>query len=177
MTAAMYENNRTTYKETISSVLITQDNSVLVVIGEKYHYVIDDFGNLPLLIKSPLHKKMEAGFDEFSVESDNRFSGELSIAIKEPTPEEYSEALKLGFAKKYGKLRLTFELSGTRYSRDNFVPSNKYQLNNQYTVLVSQPEGVVRKALKVAATPVTVALDGTLLLAGVPLFVVWCISY
>jgi hypothetical protein len=169
MTTKMYDNDRTTYKEKISSVLITRDNLTLVVMGDKYHYIMKDLGNLGSIIKNHSHKKMEAEFSKFHVESNNKIVGSLKISIKSPTYAEYSEALKLGFVKSTDGLILNRELSGTRYLAGNIVPAKKYLLNKQYSIIVSEPEGSARKALKIAATPITVAVDGTVCLAGVSL--------
>lgn len=173
-TATMYSNNRDYYNETVLSVLITKDNSRLVVVGEKYHYVMNDIKDLASIIKSPIHELMEAKFSDFTIEDDNSFMGTLEIEINRFTEHECAEALRLGFVKRPKRLVIDLTLRGTRYRSGDIVLADSYRLNNEYSVLVSEPEGSAKKALKIAATPITVAVDGVLALVGVPLILLIC---
>jgi hypothetical protein len=173
-TAAMYSDNRDYYNETVSSVLITKDNSKLVVVGDNYHYLFDNTNVLASIVKSPIHGKMEAEFSKFIVEDDNRVMGDLKIKINRFTEQECVDALRLGFVKIPEGLVINLTLRGTRYRPGDIVLADNYQLNDEYTVLVSAPEGGAKKALKIAATPITVAADGVLVLLGVPLILLMC---
>lgn len=168
MTQTMHKNKCSYYKEIVSSVLIAEDNSSLVAIGEKYHYVLKNVENISSIIKSPLHKKLKLKFIDANVNRDNTITGYFRIVIIDPNKNEYSEAVKYGFIKDNNYMFLNFKLNGTRYLAGNMVLKDRYLLNDQYSISVSEPEGGMKKALKIAATPITAAIDGALFLAYVP---------
>lgn len=168
MTQTMHSNKCTYYKEFVSAVLITEDNSSLVVLGKNYHYVLKNIETIALIIKSPLHKKYKLEFVDANIGSDNKITGCFRIVIKNPNKEECSEAVMYGFTKHNTDMSLDIKLNGIRYLAGDIVPDDKYLLNDQYSISISEPEGGMKKALKIAATPITVAIDGALFLAHVP---------
>lgn len=59
----------TQYTESISSILITEDNKKLAVIAPKYHYVFDMPQTLPEILNSSFRKNIEANFFFFRVKN------------------------------------------------------------------------------------------------------------
>lgn len=171
MTQTMHKNKCSYYKETVSSILISEDNSSLVAIGEKYHYVLKNVENVSSIIKSPLHKKLKLKFIDANINHDNTITGSFRIVIIDPNKYEYSEAVNYGFVKDNNNMFLDFKLNGTRYLSGDIVLKEKYLLNDQYSISVSEPESGTKKALKIAATPITAAIDGALFLSHVPVVV------
>lgn len=168
MTERMHYNKNSHYKENISSILITEDNSTLVVIGKKYHYVLKNVNKIATIIKSDLHEKCKLQFVDANIDMDNQISGWLKVIMQNPSKNEISEAIKYGFVKDNSNMALEFKLNGTRYLAGAVAPAKKYLLNEQYSISVSEPESGMKKALKIAATPITVAIDGALFLAHAP---------
>lgn len=174
VTGRMHGNDRNTYKEIISSVLITEDKSILVVIGHEYHYVMSNAEKLTSILNSSIHNKIEAKFSEFTVETDNTLTGRIELSASVQKPDEINETIRLGFVKYTNGLSQKIEIKGIRYSAGNFKNKEKVQLNKEYTILVTEPEGAVKKVMKIAATPVTVAVDGVLVIFGLSLLLLVC---
>jgi hypothetical protein len=69
------------------------------------------------------------------------------------------------------KFRLQTALRGNRYSASNFPKSAAAQpLNRAYSVRVTTPESVVSRGARALLTPITIGVDGALVLSAIALF-------
>jgi outer membrane lipoprotein-sorting protein len=167
------ENDYRTYKETVSSVLISADGKKLVFLGPEYHYIFDAPEHFAALMDSPLHAKMRAQFNQFDAGEDGSVTGNITIYLDAVLADEMDAATQLGFSKTYSGTQTSrrIELNGKRYSAKGFDASKVDQklLRNSYEVSVREKNPFnAAKALYVL-TPITVAADGVMTLLTVPL--------
>ena len=98
VTRSLYWN--TTYTETVSSVLISQDGKHLVVIGKNYHYNFDVPKAIVKTLQSPFHRSVSASFKSFHVDTSGFTSGDIKLTVDWPAPEEDElAALAAGYQK------------------------------------------------------------------------------
>ncbi len=167
------QQNRERYIEFIDAVLISQDQSKLVVIGKNHHYIFDAPPSLVHLLGSDLHTRVQASFRTFRVESDNTITGSLELLLPYAGPSARQEALTIGFEPDGpNALLLRLKLKGERFAARGALPANNsYKLSKGYSVFVEEADGIGSTAMKVALTPVTVVADGLLYL-GIALVVI-----
>jgi RNase P/RNase MRP subunit p29 len=176
ITGSMHKSNRNYYNENILSILATKDKSTIVIVGRDHHYVVSSTENLVSILTSSLHKNIKAKLSLFEVDTDNSFKGTIELSVYVTEPSDIEETKRLGFVNKFNRIKKEIEIKGKRYAAGNFSSEQKIQLNEKYTIRVSEPEGVAKKAMKIAVTPLTVAVDGVLLILGIPLFILICTS-
>jgi hypothetical protein len=168
LTAHMYQDEYTSEK--LSSVLISEDGKHLVAITEKHDYVFDNEPRLSAIIRGSLHRYASARFDSFHMTSGGKTSGTVIMTLKGLPSELEPQASDLGFKTDESKawvLRLPLE--GTVYKGRGLPVDPAYRLNRTYYVSVKQDASAAPTAGKILATPVTVAVDGALILFGVAL--------
>jgi hypothetical protein len=174
LTTKLFEQER--YSEDISSVLISQDGKKLVVIGRQHHYVFEAPQGILQTLRSPFHKSVAASFGRFGVAADGRTTGQYGLFVGKDAPnQDQADALAAGYKpdKDDGFLSLRGKLKGIRYNAGNVdIPSVAQKLNRTYRVDITVDPSAVSTAAKVLLTPITVAADGVLILAGIPLLVI-----
>lgn len=172
-TARLYAN--TQYTETISSILISQDNKKIVVIGMSYHYVFDAPDVLIRTLTSSFHKSVKGDLSGFTIDSSNAITGDYLLKIeKEASEQEKLEAIAVGFVKSGEDLIFNGKLNGFRYSAGGIIggmreSKDSLRLNKIYTVKIFTKQSTGEKVEKLLLTPVTVAADGVLLIGMIPL--------
>jgi hypothetical protein len=158
------------YDETALSFLVTEDGSRLVVLGEKYHYILDDIStSLKQILQSPLNLRAAVVVDltDFYVK-DNVVTGNYTLWLSDQASDEQRKsAIDAGFVTP--DLRMSGRLKGVRYSGEGFPPTAQTQFARKYVVSVREQPSTVAKIL---LTPVTVAADGALILGGLLLFLI-----
>lgn len=177
VTSQLLSDRHHTYEENISSLLISQDEKKIVALGKDFHYIFDAPPELVRLLRSPLKKNVAGYFGQFDVDRNDKITGTLQIATTAltPSPEDEQEALALGFKKvSDNRLSIGWTLRGTRYRADPSVTYPEVQkLNNAYRVVVSAEPTTLERLAKVPLTPITVAIDGVLVLSAVVLSPIW----
>ena len=164
-TAALFADRRTS--DTIVAFLIAEDRNTLVVLGEKYHYILDAPPGLVDVLRSPMRANVVPEFDVFYVANDGGVQGTCRLVLKrEGRREDVAEATRLGFRRRWGgdPLRLSVSLTGQRFDAGGFDTSKVMDRFNQpYVVQVSEEQSTGEKAVKSVATPVTLTADGFLI--------------
>jgi len=164
------------YKEVIDQVMMTEDGRKLVVIGPKFHYIFDVKPQFSKILRSPLQEKLTAGISDFFVREDASVSGNVVLTLKDANDEEFAQAESLGFTGSKTEARLRYDLRGKRYSASGFdMPAGLKQLNRSYEVSVVEWHKGLKQAM-VLLTPLTVAADGVIVLAAIPLLSIWLLS-
>lgn len=166
------------YSDTFSSVLISANEKTLVVITPQYHYIFPAPAPLVGMLKSPVHKAVTAKMNSFVLSSGNRISGDIELCLANASESVAIEAVKkIGFKKvgEHSGYCSSTRLKGERYSAGELAVSDNYKLNQAYSVYVQVEPGALTKGAKLALTPVTLALDGTLIIAGSPLLLAYII--
>lgn len=174
ITRSLFEEHR--YSESISSILISEDGSKLVVVGDSHHYIFDAPEILVKSLKSDFHRSVAATIQAFSVDGTGKTRGKvmLTIGVKAAEQDKLA-ALEAGYRKfTYSDQRYACEyevdLVGMRYRSNGIQPSLASQrLNKTYTVSVVAEQSSGEKAARALLTPVTVAADGVLLIGAIPL--------
>lgn len=174
VTANMHREQSEQYTEDVSSILISKDDRNIVVMTDRYHYIFDAPPALVAILKSPLHKAVRGSLSTLRIDASGKASVDCELALPANASEEQLRfARGVGFmpdydARKPWKLKLPMQ--GKRYLAQGVqAPGNTVQLNQRYRVYVIADETSGQKAMKVLATPLTLAADGALLLGGVVL--------
>ena len=171
------------YSETFKNFLITKDGQKIVLLGKKYHYIFDDkSGTIKKLLSWESRSKLEMEIDGFLV--NNTIDVNASVTVKSKTQKNSSVELSdqetvflkdLGFTKARSNdtvLKKKINLVGTRYlpkSGVNYDKSSSF--SKEYRVSIEQ-SSFGDKTIKIAFTPVALAADGVLMVAGVTLMMV-----
>ena len=169
LTKKLYEIRETKYDETALSFLLTEDGSKLVVLGEKSHYIFDDFSpSLKHLLGSPLRTVTEVELLNFRVTTDNVVTGDYTLhLLEQASDEQRRDAIDAGFAQP--GLTLSGHLKGVRYGAKGFPSPPKAQKFNRTYVVTITEETESKLSTKIMLTPITVAADGALILGGLAL--------
>lgn len=174
------------YSETFKNFLITKDGQRIVLLGKKYHYIFDDkSGTIKKLLSWESRSKLEMEIDGFLV--NNTIDVNASVTVKSKTQKNSSVELSdqetgflmdLGFTKDHSNdtvLKQKINLVGTRYlpkSGVNYDKSSSLSsFSKEYRVSIEQ-SSFGDKTIKIAFTPVALAADGVLMVAGVTLMTV-----
>lgn len=169
ITSRMHEDKA--YFENLRGVLISADKKTLVVVGDQHHYIFDAPAALVAALDPALHPSIEAAsFQSFSVDANNKISGNLALRTRrDATPAQRDLAAAAGFQVKEGQMLLELRMRGERFAVRSGDPLPFQKLNREYRVQVIEETGAAKKVLKAAATPVTVAADGALILGAIVL--------
>lgn len=155
-----------TYEERVSSVLITEDGKYIVVIGYKYHYVFGVPGALVKALGSSFHKSIIGAFSVFEVGKSGETAGKYKLILKrKATESEKQEAIDVGFTEAAdGTISYGGTLVGTRYASPAFEGpiSSRQRLNQTYKVKVTEYRVAEKPAGKEAVTPVTIVREAAL---------------
>ncbi|MDR5856565.1 hypothetical protein P9239_23050 [Caballeronia sp. LZ062] len=160
------------YTETIDSVLISADRKKLVFLGAEYHYIFDAPEHFVELLASPLHSLIRADVSSFSVIPDENVDGYIDLKVPKSsalTPQQKEQLVDFGFSGT--ELVRQISLKGARYDARKFERSrlSSTSLNQSYSVRVHETQHSSAKKAMLLMTPVTVALDGALMILAVPL--------
>lgn len=176
VTQALLRREPGAYTEQIDSFLMTSDGSKLVVLGRQYHYILDAPASLRGLLASSFRSKVQASFADFAVDRSEKLEGRLRVYASKLEPDEHAQALALGFKEYSGSaspLMLDAKLEGTRYSAEKFdqtAAQRSTRFARTYEVKITTPEpSALEYAPRLLLTPVTLAVDGTWLIAALPL--------
>lgn len=160
------------YTETVDRVLITEDRKALVFIGSEYHYVFTETEGIGKILDSPLHAKLVGSIQQASVSADGKTTVYVDLSLANLTVEEVSQARQFGFEQlTSGRApRRSIKLSGTRYKpHEHIPPASSTALNQAHLVKVEETLPSGGKAALYLLSPITVGVDGVLILLTIPL--------
>jgi hypothetical protein len=186
-TSSLFANH--TYKEHISSILISADKKYFVILTPNWHYVFDAPPGIVESLTAPFHKDISADFSTLVIDEYGNAYIYYTLIIPElKIQSNKNKLIEIGYKEKlvgkkvdmyaykakYGDLYLTGKMRGTRYSSNHFViPAEMILLNRAYEIEVSYPQSTLEKVEKLPLTPITLAADGVILIGMVPLALVW----
>jgi hypothetical protein len=153
------------YTEHISSVLISQDETRLVVIGSVFHYVFVAQPTLVKTLKGSFHPYVSGRFYKFSVSSDGETIGEVTLVVSGAPSDALADAIAAGFRPSNGVITFATTLRGQRYRAGVAQLPDEYRLNTTYHISVTTKQA----ASKASITPVRL-VEGVLVIAGIALF-------
>lgn len=164
-----------TYQETVSSVLLSADGKTLAVIGQHYHYVFDAPESIKAVLHPELSQIVDASFTTFTVDRSQGIHGTYRLMIdKGATSEQKAAALAAGFKNlPNGDLIASGTLTGKRYGANGVQATKASQrLQKDYVITVSEDKGAGLNAAKLLLTPITLTVDGILILGTLPLLLI-----
>ncbi|MBV8659627.1 MAG: hypothetical protein JO142_17540 [Burkholderiales bacterium] len=171
-------NKPNTYTESVSSVLISQDQQKLVFIGRQYHYVFDAPPVLVQVLQSPVHQSVTSSLNSFHVDETSHITGQFALRVGPKTPDADKQvAANLGF-QKYGDdgagswYLYKGTLNGTRFGASDTGAGNTQALNRTYQVTITESPTAGQKAAKAVLSPVATAADGVMFIGALPLLAV-----
>ncbi|AKM41159.1 hypothetical protein NL30_15345 [Burkholderia contaminans] len=169
-TAMLFEDGQ--YEETVDRFLVSEDGKKFVVLGTKYHYILDMPEHLGAVLASPYRKSINASLYGF-VAQGSKISGKFSLRLhrSDMTEEDWDRALEDGFTK-LGSVDLEMKgaLAGSRYLADGFAQGKTWSsFTHSYKIQVTDRITSAGKAARVLATPVTLAADGVMMIGAVVL--------
>jgi len=153
------------YKETITSVLISSDGKILVVLGQDYHYIFDLPSSLLKTLQGSFHSYVQATISRFTVSANNEVVGSVLLKLGDAPDEAKTAALQAGFVERNGNTRLSLQMHGKRYKASQVEVQAQYLLNQAYVVNVD----VAPYVEKTHISPVQ-ALAGVIVIPGIILF-------
>ncbi|HDR9585468.1 hypothetical protein [Burkholderia stabilis] len=169
-TAMLFEDGH--YKETVDRFLVSEDGKKFVVLGKKYHYIFDMPEHLGAVLASSYRKSIKASLYDFVAQGD-KISGkfELELHRSDMADDDWDRALADGFTSDgRNDLKMKGALDGTRYLADGFAQGKTWSsFAHSYTIQVTDRITTAGKAVRVLATPVTLAADGVMMIGAVVL--------
>ncbi|MDN7878176.1 hypothetical protein [Burkholderia aenigmatica] len=169
-TAMLFEDGR--YEETVDRFLVSEDGKKFVVLGKKYHYIFDMPEHLGAVLASPYRKSIKAALYGF-VAQGSKISGKFSLRLPRNgmTDEDWDRAQEDGFTKLGSRdLEMNGVLDGSRYLADGFAQGKTWSsFEHSYRIQVTDRITTAGKAVRLLATPVTLAADGVMMVGAVVL--------
>ncbi|MBZ5790316.1 hypothetical protein K8353_09360 [Burkholderia contaminans] len=169
-TAMLFEDGK--YEETVDRFLVSEDGKKFGVLGEKYHYIFDMPEHLGAVLASPYRKSINASLDGFVAEG-SKISGKFRLQLRraDMTDDDWNRALEDGFTKRGSNdLEMKDALAGSRYRADGFAQGKTWSsFAHSYKIDVTDRITTAGKAVRVLATPVTLAADGVMMVGAVVL--------
>ena len=165
--------NDASYTEEITSVLMSEDGTKLIFIGDDYHYIFDAPVGLSHSLGSSFRKSLFAKFKEFRVDKNDHIIGKITISLDaSASQEDKEEAIELGYDKRSVSPALELSLQGKRYKSGGVATDRvEYKLNYTYEITVLEERSSSGKAALTALTPITKLADGLIVIVGVPLVI------
>jgi hypothetical protein len=161
-----------TYTETISSVLVSEDNAHIAAIGASHHYIFDAPPLLVRALHSPAHAALQATFSTFHVARDGKVTGEYELTLPAGAPPDAQKAAAdIGLQREAdGRWDVHGTLRGQRYTGWTYkLGREQDKLNQPYTIEFTTDFTAADQAVDKAATPIRTAADGVQLIYYAPL--------
>jgi hypothetical protein len=176
------------YEEEFQRFLMSEDGAELVVIGKKFHYIFSIDENLQSVLLWGNRKKIHPHFYDFSVSGDGIISGNyrLDIIADGSNGDDIGWLLAAGFQKspefhdEFGNYFYDGVLNGIRYRANRLVNAhveNIGKFSRKYQIFIGEADSSIWQAGKILMTPVTVALDGGLVIGAGELLLFYYFIY
>ncbi|WP_321785061.1 hypothetical protein [Burkholderia pyrrocinia] len=169
-TAMLFEDGH--YEETVDRFFVSEDGKKFIVLGKKYHYIFDMPEHLGAVLASPYRKSIKASLYDF-VAQGGKISGKFRLELHrtDMTDDDRDRALADGFTNDgRDDLKMKGALDGLRYLADGFAQGKTWSsFAHSYTIQVTDRITTAGKAVRVLATPVTLAADGVMMVGAVVL--------
>lgn len=152
--------------------MVSEDRRTLVVFTRDFHYIFDCPATVSHILYSPFKQYYRAQFNGFHVSTKSVVKGTVKLWLRPDAPHDaIEEAIKLGLTKKEGDRAFTeLAMEGIRYKANGVsapVPvQNAKELNRSYAIEITVSRSTKESARNALLTPITVAVDGSLLLVG-----------
>jgi len=160
------------YNETFREFSISAENKEVILVGSKYHYLLEDESELlKNVITSPLSNQVSLGGNNLRASASNKLSFELGIMTSKidtmsKSEIKFFENLKFSKSKTNSEparntLRESLDLNGERYIP---APNNTYKtepliLAKEFSATIWEERTKPETATKILLTPFAVIAD------------------
>lgn len=163
--------------EETATYFMSKNTRLMVILGEKQHYVLNTPYHLKTIMKTPFAKHIKINFGRVTAYTHNNTAEgtmEISINKKNLSPAEIKQLEEWNFITtgKDNVHHAYYFYRGDYYDKGNFELPSHFQDHKDAqlkVVLKTKKNEVVKKAL---LTPVTLVADGVLAVVGIPLFLI-----
>ena len=164
---------RNYYEETFRYFLFSTDGRFVVFLGRKYHYIFTDYtGRMKEVLSwRGSREYLFINVEESSLKLDisNKVTGKIRVEsfYNRLPPRDYEFLRALGFRTEYhkGPLVLELDMVGKRYLARSDLGARVADLRRKYIIPIYYQGDFGENTLKVALTPIALAID-TVLLVG-----------
>ena len=157
------------YKESLKDFYLSIDGKTLIIIGTQYHYIFPVRRNLNEILLSKKRIYIKPQFYTFSLNNDNSIEGKYVLHYDTLGSKNHHQWLiEHDFVQQpfeTHKYRRTELLKGQRYLASNLLPNNRFR--SEYTIEIEDSDYKHDGISRILLSPLTVAVDGTLLLGTV----------
>ncbi len=133
------------YTETFSTLGMSSDASMFVVLGEQYHYIFDMDPVMASSFRSDFRPHLTAAMIRpFNVGAGGKTAGYVRLQLTpDATPQDKAQARKLGYGEtREGLIYYTTFMVGQRYvPRQDAPPAPAMALGSRYQVEVQDSQG------------------------------------
>lgn len=158
------------YEDHFHQVYTAADGTTLLVLGEKYDYLLTLSKDLKQGLDAAKGHDVRIYVNSFDLFPDNSLKGSVELSIFPRNNDDFDWAKTQGY-KKTGKiLARKFNVSATRVTRNSTLKAPATELKSQYSIRIKNKPSRLIHAAKLAVSPITLAADGTLLVLGSPFF-------
>lgn len=161
------------YKDHVQNWLVSKDEKYFVVVGDRYHYVLELNDQVRSALQAPYRSSIDLRVPTVTVSADGATKVAYTMILdRSLSPTNRDAAILAGFKKEHGfELSATGTLSGIRYDGAPLPEASiSGRFSNVHEILVAERLGPGERLARTSLSPVTATADGLLLLFGVPLF-------
>jgi hypothetical protein len=165
------------YTEDVDSILISADKKKIVFMGKEHDYIFDAPAMIVQTLEADFRKHVRAYINSFYVDGNSGvIKGNFILSLNSNAPNEAKlSARAIGYSTEAGSntTRYRGELIGLRYKAGKREPSMIPQrLNYTYQANVTESKSRGEIAARSLLTPVTLAVDGVVLIGAIPLYII-----
>ncbi len=164
----------TSYNDTFRQFLISQDGSMVIFLGSKYHYIFsDNTGILESILSWPGRRNLFINSKESRVDLDhnNVVTGQIVVEsfFNRMPHEDYEYLRALGFRakNKFSPLKIKLVMKGKRYLPRADLGYDLPELQRSYVISIHYQGDALENIGKMALTPITLATDSVLMLGSI----------
>jgi hypothetical protein len=175
-TTALYEGGSTLrYEEKVSSYFVSGQDEIIIV-GEKYHYILEEDTALASLARSKMGQRLNLDVQmNFNISTDGKMWASLELLSAREGGLDTLLLESVGFSqittpRNRGRYKRKFSLKGKRYLAGAFKLPQQYEMQKERKINVEVEENGV-SVKQVLLTPLAVTIDGVIILAAVPVVV------
>lgn len=156
--------NKRSYVEKVSSILVSEDHKKLIFASQKYHYIFDAPQSIIWTLGSNFTENLKTAFYDFEIDNSNMVTGKvhlslLNTALDEGTKEQ---ARSSGFERHGNYFSLSEEMNGIRYVANGTIRElYAHKFRETYEVNIVESDSGLPTPVKALLTPITVAADLT----------------
>lgn len=170
VTEALLEPVQRETSEELGALLMSADGGRLLAITNRYHYALDAPPQLRAAIE--FAPQVSLDFGTFVVDSAGHFEGEVRIDVDDISADEAARLAAAGFSITMDDARADIDLQGQRHQPAELPSAAIHPISPPYRIDFVEHAPPAEVALRYAATPLALGVDGVVLLLGMPVMMI-----